>query len=296
MLKELHHIIQDGPRITEYYCRSDGTQITILEILTYKDADIIIPESIEGLPVTSIARACKGNNTIRSVKVPQTIQTVSPQAFMYCSNLVTVDLTACNNLAVIPQQAFYGCTVLKQVDMCASIAEIGKEAFGNCPMLAVVKYPRTEAAWKSINMGEGNDDMTNADIQLVVPTISLRMRDAELCVNTTLKLYPTLSHPECAVLWESSNPAVASVEDGRVTALSSGLATITATICYDGQYATASCAVLCYNYHLCTFLDYDGSLIAEKRVRYLYRVDPPQPPYRPSTVHNRYIFTGWTRA
>lgn len=293
MLQELHHIIQDGPRITEYYCRSDGTQITILEIIAPLDEDIIIPEFIDELPVTAISGACTGNVNIHSIRFPSTLRKISDGSFMHCKRLISVDLAACEELSTIPKKAFYGCPVLYRVDLCGSIDTIERYAFGNCPSLSVITYPRTQAVWNRINIQEGNEDMANAELKLVVPTISLNEADIEIRVNKKFKLVPTVSHENCEVVWESSNESVATVEDGVVTALASGLVTIRATICYDSEYATASCTVLCYNYHTCTFVNWDGSLLQQTQVRYMHQVEPPKSPYKRADVYNRYVFIGW---
>ena len=55
--------------------------------------DLVIPETIEGLPVCSIAaHAFSGRNDIRSAVLPESLVTLRPFAFYNCPELKTMDL------------------------------------------------------------------------------------------------------------------------------------------------------------------------------------------------------------
>ena len=79
---------------------------------------------------------------------------------------------------------------------------------------------------------------------VVVTGVSLNKASAELTAGETLELTATVApatatHP--AVSWSSSNPSIASVSGGLVTAVANGTATITVTTA-DGDH-TATCTV-----------------------------------------------------
>ncbi|MEG1323229.1 MAG: Ig-like domain-containing protein, partial [Ruthenibacterium sp.] len=75
-----------------------------------------------------------------------------------------------------------------------------------------------------------------ASVQLDKKTLTMKLSDVYTLKATIL--------PDTAInktiLWESSNPAMAKVEDGKVTALSAGTVTITAT---TNNKKTATCTV-----------------------------------------------------
>lgn len=67
---------------------------------------VVIPATIEGLPVTSIKTgAFKGNTSISCVVIPASVKTIGAESFMNTTNLTTVDITA-GGLEEIGRSAF----------------------------------------------------------------------------------------------------------------------------------------------------------------------------------------------
>ncbi len=96
-------------------------------------------------------------------------------------------------------------------------------------------------------------------VKLMAQSISLNESSAEMAKGTTLQLTATVLPDNAsnkAVTWTSSDPTVASVdENGLVTAIAHGIATITA-MTEDGSDLTASCVVTV----LADLSDYDNYL------------------------------------
>ncbi len=67
-------------------------------------------------------------------------------------------------VTAIGSYAFWGCTLITEISIPASITLIENGAFGFCTYLAVVNYAGTEAQWKKISIGSGNSDLTDAKI------------------------------------------------------------------------------------------------------------------------------------
>ena len=98
---------------------------------TGEPTEIVIPETIEGLPVTVIGeRAFAYCETLTSVDFGSSITSIGAYAFVYCPNLTCIDLGS--SLAFIGENAFSGCGGLTSVFIPASVTSIGTGAFVSC--------------------------------------------------------------------------------------------------------------------------------------------------------------------
>lgn len=75
------------------------------------------------------------------------------------------------------------------------------------------------------------------------PSVTLDKSTASIAVSGTETLAATTVPADTAVTWTSSDDTVASVEDGVVTGVAAGNATITASITVDGVTYSDTCAV-----------------------------------------------------
>ncbi|MBO7390357.1 MAG: leucine-rich repeat protein, partial [Clostridia bacterium] len=87
-----------GTRLTCFYYEKNEalTQIKITGLKAhncqYGHSDIVIPDTIEGLPVTEIAdEAFKNNLEIVSITIPATVKKIGSGVFSGCQNLMNVD-------------------------------------------------------------------------------------------------------------------------------------------------------------------------------------------------------------
>lgn len=71
------------------------------------DEFVVIPETIEGYPVTKISRSAMANGTFRYVYITRNIDTIMNAAFKGCTNLEAVYLT--DNITNMQDNAFDGC-------------------------------------------------------------------------------------------------------------------------------------------------------------------------------------------
>ena len=149
-------------------------------------ADIIIPNKIEGYPVTEIGEGAFNNYTnVTSVKIPNTVTAIGygafygctgltditipgsvvqidHMAFQHCSNLETV--TMLNGVNSIGQQVFLYCQKLKTLTLPVSVKTIEKETFYDCKNLQNVYYSGTSTDFSKIEIGTSNNYLTNANI------------------------------------------------------------------------------------------------------------------------------------
>lgn len=102
--------------------------------------DIVIPETFEGYPVTSIQNtAFYGHQNIQSVTISGSVKKIGRSAFEQCENLEAV--TFSEGLSTISNYAFSGCGKLKEVVFPESLAYIGECAFYECTGLSSVIIP-----------------------------------------------------------------------------------------------------------------------------------------------------------
>lgn len=94
----------------------EGKQVTIVAGISGKQ-DVVIPDYIDGYPVTKIA-ACAFINygsaiSHMTLKLPSTLQRIEARAFSNCCSLRTVDLP--KSLKYIDEYAFYSCRLLDNI-------------------------------------------------------------------------------------------------------------------------------------------------------------------------------------
>jgi hypothetical protein len=104
-----------------------------------KRSDVVIPASLEGLPVREIAEgAFRGNETITSVVLPP-IRAILNNTFRDCKNLVAVTLP--DTIVFIGDNVFENCQSLLSIAIPNSVTYIGRGAFFNCLSLPSITLP-----------------------------------------------------------------------------------------------------------------------------------------------------------
>lgn len=116
------------------------TGVSVEEI----DAELIIPDNLENLPVRSIGRYAFGAEdsmyitsgwTITSVVIPNTVYNIEDSAFYKCELLNSVDMS--NNLISIGSRAFSS-TAITSVKIPNTVTELGSRVFMGCDNLQSV--------------------------------------------------------------------------------------------------------------------------------------------------------------
>lgn len=99
--------------------------------------DVVIPETLGGDPVISLSDILfQHNPTVRSVSLPESIQSISNYSFADMAELRAVKLPS--TLKSIGAGAFMGDPMLGDLEIPASVEEIADDAFFNCPSLVIV--------------------------------------------------------------------------------------------------------------------------------------------------------------
>lgn len=130
----------DSPGADDYlYALLGDNTISINGYNGTGKTEIVIPEMIDGLPVTAIGEYCFEKNTeIEKVTLADTVDFIGQNAFAGCSNLHEVIFS--ETLAEIHADAFSE-TGLEQVTLPSSVELIDEGIFYGCPRLTSVFLP-----------------------------------------------------------------------------------------------------------------------------------------------------------
>lgn len=109
------------------------------ELISYNgtESEVVIPETVNGINVTSIGnKAFKSNTTITSI-TGNHIKNIGNYAFQACTSLVSASFPSATSIG---DYAFNNCKVLSSMDL-PLVTKIGGYAFKSCSKLTSVSLP-----------------------------------------------------------------------------------------------------------------------------------------------------------
>lgn len=145
-------------------------------------ADVTIPSRYKGKPVTTIGHAAFFNSAVTSVTIPDSVTSISDDAFINCPQLTNISIpnsvtyigfsafssctrlksiTLPSSLSFISGSLFSGCSQLTTIHIPVSVTSIGNNAFADCPSLMTVTYPGSKTQWDDITKGSNSDVLEN---------------------------------------------------------------------------------------------------------------------------------------
>lgn len=157
---------------------------TAVVVISYKGtaADVTIPSRYKGKPVTTIGHAAFFNSAVTSVTIPDSVTSISDDAFINCPKLTNISIpnsvtyigfsafssctslksiTLPSSLSFISGALFLGCSQLTTIHIPVSVTSIGNNAFADCPSLMTVTYPGSKTQWDDITKGRNSDVLEN---------------------------------------------------------------------------------------------------------------------------------------
>jgi hypothetical protein len=175
------------------YTVTNGT-VTITAY-TGTNGVVVIPSTIDGLPVTSIGIGAFQYGPIITVSIPNSVTNIGQSAFLQCENLTSVTISS--SVTSIGGTAFSVCSSLTNVTIPNSVTSIGDHAFSGCRSLTNITIPNSVT-----RIGDGAfwdcTSLTNFTIPNSLTSIGGGAFD--FCTNLT------------AINVETNNPAYSSVD------------------------------------------------------------------------------------
>jgi uncharacterized protein YjdB len=225
---------------------------------------------------------------------------IAESAFSHCDKLINVIIP--NSVTSIGYNAFNECTSLTRIEIGNSVTSIGYSVFYNCPAIAELYcYATTppecqESSFSSYNgtlhvpaaslaayfvapYWSNFENIVGDALEPAVVSITINADSMDLQLGEQFQLTASVTPASATndVFWNSTNTAVATVENGTVTAIGVGECDIIAS-CSGLQ---ARCHVVVHNKTVVISLDLQDALLLPNHMLMLM---PSATPFLPELV------------
>lgn len=140
-------------------------QVTITGCDQTAKGKVVVPDTIEGCPVTAIGeKAFSGRRYITSITLPQTVNAIGRLAFYQCEGMTDINLPS--GLTTIEYGTFSLCTSLTTLHIPATVTKINPEGF-SCRKLSSLTVEEGNPVYYST----GNCVIKAATKEVVVATV-----------------------------------------------------------------------------------------------------------------------------
>lgn len=128
------------PEVTpkEKFLYTQVGESIVIDAYNSEDKIVVIPESIDGIPVTQIGpEAFKGAH-IKEVIFPENFESINYKAFQNCADLEKITLSP--TISFLGAYAFEGCESLEEITLPQKLTSINMSTFENCTSLKKVSF------------------------------------------------------------------------------------------------------------------------------------------------------------
>ena len=110
----------------------------------------LVGKKIIAVPNNAVTISSIISKDVVSIKLPNTVTSISSGAFNGNSNLGFIEIP--NKINTIPSNCFKDCTSLAMATIPESVKVIAAGAFGNCSSLKNIIYGGTQRDWKNVEI------------------------------------------------------------------------------------------------------------------------------------------------
>jgi len=117
-----------------------GGEVTITDCDEAATGELIIPDTIEGNPVTTIGDGAFFDcSSLTTVTIPNGVTSIEDNAFRGCFNLTGVTIP--DSVTNLGRVCFAGCTILTSITIPEGVTSIGASTFQQCRSLTSITIP-----------------------------------------------------------------------------------------------------------------------------------------------------------
>ena len=115
---------------------------TVVGLLLGAGNEVVIPKTYKDMPITKIAaEAFRGNQSLTSITIPDTVTEIGAYAFAECTALKSIALP--KSVVSLGKGAFSNCIALQTATLGISLKAIEAETFFRCSLLTEIVIPES---------------------------------------------------------------------------------------------------------------------------------------------------------
>lgn len=159
-----------SPQVNKFEYNDKGDYIEITGIRIIYQADVVVPDEIDGKPVTTIADEAFSseqkiaNTKLATIALGNNVTTIGKKAFKACNKLTSVTNTS--NLTYIGESAFENCTALTSFALSGKVSTIETKTFAGCKSMTGINLSGVttinESAFQYCGQTAGKFDISNS--------------------------------------------------------------------------------------------------------------------------------------
>ncbi len=140
--KDPNYVVEKASEGLSFELNDSKKGYIVTGIGTCTDTEIIIPNTYNDLPVTSIGNeAFEECTSLKSIVIPNSVTSIGSFAFYKCTSLTNIEIP--NSVTSIGELAFYDCFSLTSITIPNSVSSIDNAAFYYCTGLKSIEIPNS---------------------------------------------------------------------------------------------------------------------------------------------------------
>ena len=150
---------------------------------TYVTAEsVIIPDRIDGLPVTEISPYAFSESQITSIKLPGSLEKIEEAAFMLCENLKNIEIP--ESVKYICENAFNSCTAAESITILNPECKIYDSSFTLFQFTGMIYGYENSTAHEYAEKYEYNFSAIDAEPEVTTPAVTTAVTTSEDVATT----------------------------------------------------------------------------------------------------------------